>query len=122
MKQLAPTNIDRLSRRDFLKVAGGLGLPAASLSLLEACAVNPATQISEDVPLETTTIRLTATPSVCFAPQYLAEDTLKTEGFTDIQYYKTDTFTIEKALSSGLADISMSLVPATVVRMDAADP
>jgi NitT/TauT family transport system substrate-binding protein len=122
MKHIASTNVDRLSRRDFLKVAGGFGLSAAGMSLLQACGVRPATPITADTPLETTTIRLIATPSVCLAPQYLVEDSLKSEGFTDVQYFKTETFAIEKALSSGDADISMSLVPATVVRVDAGDP
>jgi NitT/TauT family transport system substrate-binding protein len=118
MKHFASPNVERLSRRDFLKVAGGLGLSAAGMSLLETCGVKPATT---EV-LETTTIRLTATPSVCLAPQYVAEDSLKRTGFTDVQYFKTQTFAIEKALSAGDADISMSLVPSTVIRMDAGDP
>ena len=32
----------RLSRRQFLQVAGGMSLSAAGLALLEACGANPA--------------------------------------------------------------------------------
>ncbi len=35
---------------------------------------------------ETTTIRLGKVPSLCLAPQYVAEEFLRAEGFTDIQY------------------------------------
>jgi NitT/TauT family transport system substrate-binding protein len=122
MKQFASTNIHRLSRRDFMKVASGLGISAAGMTLLEACGVKPATSIPEDATLETTTIRLVQSPSVCLTPQYLAEDLLKSEGFTEVRYVKAETFTIEKALASGDADISMTLAAATIIRVDEGDP
>jgi NitT/TauT family transport system substrate-binding protein len=36
--------------------------------------------------LETTTVRLVTDGSVCIAPEYVAGDLLRTEGFTDIRY------------------------------------
>jgi NitT/TauT family transport system substrate-binding protein len=36
--------------------------------------------------LETTTVRLAKSPSICIAPQDVAEDLLRAEGFTDIRY------------------------------------
>jgi NitT/TauT family transport system substrate-binding protein len=36
--------------------------------------------------LETTRVRLPKTPSICIAPQDVAEDLLRAEGFTDIRY------------------------------------
>ena len=123
MKQSSSSiKVDRLSRRDFLKVTTGLGLSAAGMTLFEACGVKPATPIPEDAPLETTTIRLTTTPSICLAPQYLAEDILKSEGFTDVQYFKTEVFKIENALTLGDADISMNFSAAGIMRVDAGDP
>ena len=41
---------------------------------------------SAEPPPETTTIRLDAAPSTCFAPMYLAEDLLREEGFTEVRY------------------------------------
>ena len=35
---------------------------------------------------ETTTVRLAKNPGICIAPQYIAEELLRMEGFTDIRY------------------------------------
>ncbi|MCE3247375.1 MAG: ABC-type nitrate/sulfonate/bicarbonate transport system [Geminicoccaceae bacterium] len=65
------------SRRDFLA-----GLSAASApSILRT----RGTLAGESLP-ETTTIRLKQSPAICFAPAYVAEAFLRTEGFTDISY------------------------------------
>src|SRR5258708_36203524 len=115
-----------MNRRQFLKVAGGLGLWAAGLALLDACSpvatptaaptavptvaptVAPTTVPATTAPkLETTTIRIplgaaTAPVSVCVAPLFVAEDLLKAEGFTDVQYVRSSgpTLVID-ALASG---------------------
>ena len=39
---------------------------------------------AQDGRLETTTVRLAKIPGICIAPQYVAEDLLRAEGFTDI--------------------------------------
>jgi NitT/TauT family transport system substrate-binding protein len=39
-----------------------------------------------DRPLETTTVRFAKIPGICNAPQYVAEELLRAEGFTDISY------------------------------------
>ena len=44
--------------------------------------------------LETTTVRLVNDDSVCIAPEYVAEDLLRAEGFTDIRYPKAVPATI----------------------------
>jgi NitT/TauT family transport system substrate-binding protein len=121
MKHFASRNADRLSRRDFLKVAGELGLSAVGMALLEACGVKPATPILENAPLETTTIRLGKIPSLCFAAEYLAEDFLKREGFTDVQYNANNVAVGAPVLSNDI-DISMHFVAATIVGIDAGEP
>ena len=46
--------------------------------------------------------------SICVAPQYVAEDLLRAEGFTDVQYIKKDgPRAIADALASGEVDITM---------------
>jgi NitT/TauT family transport system substrate-binding protein len=40
--------------------------------------------------LETTTVRIVKTPSICQAPAYVAEQLLRDEGFTDIRYTDVD--------------------------------
>jgi NitT/TauT family transport system substrate-binding protein len=36
--------------------------------------------------LETTTVRIAKAGAICMAPQYVADDLLRAEGFTDIRY------------------------------------
>ena len=36
--------------------------------------------------LETATVRILKNPGICIAPQYVAEELLRAEGFTDIRY------------------------------------
>lgn len=69
------------SRREFV---GGLTL-AGTARLL---GVHAGPAVAAELPPETTTIRLVQTLSVCQAPQYVAEDHLKAEGFVDVQYTK----------------------------------
>ena len=122
MKHFGSINVDRLSRRDFLKVAGGFGLTAAGMTLLDACGVKPATPIPNDAPLETTTIKLIRTPSMSRAPLYVAEDLLKGEGFTDVQYIDIPTANVVEALSSGQIDMGMQFSGPIVTYLDAGKP
>jgi hypothetical protein len=46
--------------------------------------------LAEETPLETTRIRLYDWAGVCIAPQFVAEELLKAEGFTDVQYLTTN--------------------------------
>ena len=39
-----------------------------------------------ELPPETTRLRLMRTASLCWAPQYVAEDLLRAEGFTEVEY------------------------------------
>jgi NitT/TauT family transport system substrate-binding protein len=121
MKQFPSTNADRLSRRDFLKVAGGLGLSSVGMALLNACGARPATPSTDE--LETTRITLVKSlPSVCLAPQYLAEELLRQEGFTEIQYVETVGGAAEKPLIAGEADISLVFVASSTTKVDVGEP
>src|SRR5215468_5659563 len=42
--------------------------------------------LAAEGPLETTTVRFVKIPGICNAPQYVAEELLRAEGFTDISY------------------------------------
>ncbi len=109
-----------MSRRDFLKVAGAMGLSTAGMTLLEACGVLPAAPNTEEK-LETTTIKLAQTV-LCIAPQYVAEAALKSEGFTDVQYVKMTTGLIVKSLVSGDIDMSMHFSAPSIIQIDAGMP
>jgi NitT/TauT family transport system substrate-binding protein len=74
-------------------------------------------------PPEIAKIRLLRGNSVCLAPQYMAEELLRAEGFTEVQYFATaDADLIAKALASDQADISMQFVAPNLVRFDMGDP
>ena len=67
--------------------------------------------------------RLVQSPSICQAPQYMAEAVLRTEGFTEVHYVKKPgSKGIEAALASGEADLNMYFVAPTILRLDAGDP
>jgi len=66
------------SRREFLSALTIAGATRLLGVTPEAIAAEP--------PPETTKLRLGLVPSICVAPQYVAEDLLRSEGFTDIQY------------------------------------
>ena len=118
MEPLASKNVDQLSRRDFLKLTAGLGLSTMGIALLKACSVPTAAAET----LETTTIKLIQTPSVCLAPLYLAEDFLKDEGFTQVQYVKLTTVTTNKVIASGRADMGGHFSAPVMIGLDAGDP
>ena len=80
-----------LSRRVLLRGAAGIGLAAATGTLLPACGRGGGESRAKgpdgDGPLETTSIRLFSLPPAnCIAAQYMAEPFLREEGFTDVQY------------------------------------
>ena len=106
---------ERWSRREFL---AGLGL-AGTAGLLS---LHPRRAAAEPA-LETMRLRLVRIPSICQAPQYVAEELLRTEGFTEVHYVeKQGGKGIESALASGEADINMHFVAPTILRLDAGDP
>ena len=71
---------DLWNRREFLTTAALAGTGALFGSPFDSLAAEP--------PPETTKLRLIHVPTVCFAPQYMGEELLHREGFSDIQYIK----------------------------------
>lgn len=100
------------TRRKF--VGGLVGGGAVSLLGGVATAAEP--------PPETTRIRLTNRPVLCEAPQYVAEELLQGEGFTDIKYPKKSDMEAEDAFASGDVDIAMAYVVPMIPRIDAGHP
>jgi NitT/TauT family transport system substrate-binding protein len=77
---------------------------------------------AESLP-ETRTLRLSQTPNICWAPLYMAEELLRSEGFTDVQYIKTKGGEeSEKLLASGKANMSMGFAARHLRRVDEGDP
>jgi len=74
-------------------------------------------------PPETTRVRLGAVPSICLSPQYVAEDLLRAEGFTDIRYPPASGGVPgAKEMGAGDADIAMNFAAPLVVALDGGTP
>jgi NitT/TauT family transport system substrate-binding protein len=69
--------------------------------------------------LETTTVRLSKNPGICLAPQYVAEELLSAEGFTDIRYVETPAATVPEAIGRGKVDFGMNYAPYLIPAIDA---
>jgi NitT/TauT family transport system substrate-binding protein len=106
-----------LSRREFLgalTVTTGAGLVVAAPR-----------SASAEPPPETTRIRLSQTPVLCVAPQYVASELLRAEGFSEVQYVKRDGDFQKwqrQALPSGEIDIMTGYVTTYATQIDAGDP
>ncbi len=104
-----------IGRRRFL---GG----AVTLSGVGFLALGPRSAAGEPPP-ETTRLRLTKVNAICVAPEYAAEELLRAEGFTDVEYVQTaGTVGKEKGLAAGDVDLTLHFAASLVVRLDAGDP
>jgi NitT/TauT family transport system substrate-binding protein len=101
------------SRRRFLAAltaAGGAGL------------FGPTSSIGQEAPPETTTVRLSKIAGTCIAPQYLAEEFLRLEGFADVQYVMSDAgIGQSRALARGEVDFSLNFAAPLVIPIDAGE-
>jgi len=75
--------------------------------------------LAAEPPTEITTIRLSRFPAICFAPQYVCEELLRAEGFSDIRYLDTDGATIPHDLGRGKFDFATSLAMQHIAGIDA---
>ena len=104
-----------IDRRRFL--VGAMTMSAGGLVTVGS---RPATA---EPPPETTKIRLARVPSICRAPQYMTEELLRAEGFTDVRYISGQT-TIEatKAVAAGVVDITMQYIGPSIMQVDSGEP
>ena len=104
------------TRREFLH-----GLTLAGTAGLLGVRAQP---VAAEPPPEIATVRLVREiGSLCEAPQYIAEELLQREGFTDVQYVQVHVGTsISEVLTSGAADISMAFGPAAILRINTGKP
>jgi len=91
-------------------------------ALAGAAALLPARRGSAEPDLETTSVRLGKTPVICFAPQYVCEDLLRMEGFTDIRYVDTKTSSFGQGLAEGKYDFASNVTAQNVVFVDSGLP
>jgi NitT/TauT family transport system substrate-binding protein len=106
---------DRWGRREFLQgaiLAGASGLVGLRPDHARA-----------EPPPETTRLKLAHFGSICVAPQYVADELLKSEGFTDVQHVKVNgPADISKALATGAADVNLHFAAPLIIELDAGAP
>ena len=102
------------NRRRFLATLAATG--AAGL-------IGPPNSKAQDGRLETTTIRIAKIAGICIAPQYVADELLRAEGFTDIRYVLTEPGTAAAlALARGELDFTTNFSPPLIIAIDAGEP
>jgi NitT/TauT family transport system substrate-binding protein len=108
-------NRDGWTRRQFLC--------AVALAGAGTFVGSPSAATAAESPLETTRIRIPQIPSTCRSPEWIAEELLRTEGFTDVQYIPVaGTQGVERALASGEADLAGHFAAPVIIRLEAGDP
>jgi NitT/TauT family transport system substrate-binding protein len=100
------------SRRRFLTTLSSAG--AAGL-------IGATTSDAQDAPPETTTIRLIKNPGICIAPQYVADELLRAEGFTDIQHVMMPVAGMVQAIGRGEVDLSLHFAALLLPAIDAGE-
>lgn len=98
------------TRRGFIASASAAG--AAGL-------FGPVPSFAADGPPETTTLKLAYYANNCLAPLLVAEDLLRSEGFTDIQYVAVpESFTIPELVARGECHFANTFAGTLVSHMD----
>jgi len=101
------------TRRRFLSNTSALGA-AAALGVPRTASAEP--------PPEVKRIRLVKLPAICLAPEYLAEELLHLEGFSEVEYVEIDKTKGPDILVANRADITASTPPFLLPDLDAGKP
>ncbi len=85
--------------------------------------VRPPRSAAAEEPLETTTVRLAKVHGICIAPQYVVEELLPAEGFTEVRYVATGSgLDLAKSIGGGEVDFSLNFAAPLVVGIDSGAP
>src|SRR5262249_13728610 len=74
---------------------------------------------SQEGPPETTSIRLSKNSSICVAPQFVADELLRAEGFTDIRFVEVPLEIMPAQLARGDVDFASAFSPQFLGALDA---
>jgi NitT/TauT family transport system substrate-binding protein len=116
----AEDDLNAMVGRDPMEMSHTRRRFLATLSLAgAACFARAPRAVAAEGPPETTSVRFMRTPSLCHAPQFVAEELLRAEGFTDIQYIeRKSSAEINEAVTSGRVDFNTHFAPQWVSVID----
>ena len=97
-------------RRSFIAKTSALGV-ASLLHVPPSSAAEPPPEIKK--------VRLVRNVALCLAPQYIAEELLHLEGFTDVEYVEVSAGLNLSLVERNQADLTMEAAPALAFGMDA---
>ncbi|NJO37544.1 MAG: ABC transporter substrate-binding protein [Rhizobiales bacterium] len=99
----------RNSRREFLGTLSAAGLAGFAGS---------GSALASEAPPEVSTVRLSKVSGVCIAPQYVADELLRTEGFTDVRYIESAPgLAPSESVARGELDFIVNFAPSLVIPM-----
>src|SRR5215204_1623274 len=111
------------SRRQFLEHSARLSWSAVGMLVLAGCQSVPPRPAALRADVESPRLRLVQTPSMCQSPKYVAQDLLRSEGFTDLKYVKKPGSKWNGvAVASGEADMSMHFAGHVILQIEAGEP
>jgi len=100
----------RSGRRNFLTLASAIGATAL---------LGQGRSASAEPPPETKKIRLVKIPAICLAPEYVAEDFLRSEGFSEVEFVEMVQITAPDMLQANRADVTVNSPPMLLPQLDA---
>ncbi len=100
---LLPTRRDLLAALPLVGAAGLLRTPRAAAA---------------EERLETTSLRLMKSPSICVAPEDVADELLRAEGFTDIRHLPLPSQGFQEKLANGELDLGLQYASEYVQAID----
>jgi NitT/TauT family transport system substrate-binding protein len=112
---MSAQHADGWNRRRFLG-----GLTVAGTAGLLGLHARP---VAAEPPPETTRLRLVRTVGICLAPEYVAEELLQGEGFTEVQYVnKQRSVDKQAALDAGEVDLTLYFSGPLLLHLEAGAP
>src|SRR6516164_119372 len=93
----------------------------ATLSSAAAAGLVGGKVSAQEAPPETTTIRLGKIPGICIAPQYIAEELLRIEGFSEVRYVDLPLDLVHRAVGSSI-DLSIGFIAQYIIELDLDTP
>ena len=104
-----------MRRRELLRGAAVVGAAATLARGFRTADAEP--------PPETTRIRLPRSPAICISPLYLAEELLRLEGFTEVEYVEFKTGNLfTPAVAAGQVDLALNFIGPLVMSIDERAP